>query len=66
MNILDKTRGEIKGDAREKKRREEILVSVLGAFRQGGPEAVTSLLTQRMDQLEIEFDAKLRELEKML
>lgn len=61
-----KIENHLKGAAREKERRGDILADLLQAAAGGGPEAVTNQLTQQLDALEEDFDARIKELRKKL
>lgn len=66
MELYDKIRMKLKGGPEEKKRREEILNGILDTFRQGGPEAVTDAMKNRLDGMERELKEKLDALQEQL
>ena len=56
----------LQGDAKEVRRRRDLLDAILTAFNSGGPEAAARVLEVRMEKLETEFDKKIEKVEEKL
>lgn len=64
MALRDKIQARLIGNAEEKERREEIVAIILRTSTEGGFEAVTSAMKNRLDVMEQELKEKLAALKK--
>jgi hypothetical protein len=63
---FDKIQAKLRGNAEEKKRREQILAGILRSMEQGGSETVRADLESRLEAMKQELDEKLAALRKKL
>jgi hypothetical protein len=66
MNDLGTIESKLAGPVESQQRRARLLAELWRAFSDGGPQAVTGELNQRMTKLEADFAGQLEQLKKQL